>query len=107
MKPILFYLFAFAALAASHYAFPELFVTFQVAMWVIVTLHTISTLAVLAGNEVAIAALKGVKPSLPRPITTGLYIGLAVSVGAMGAPVLAGVMLVLVLLNLAAKENLQ
>ena len=27
MKPILFYLFAFAALAASHYAFPELFAT--------------------------------------------------------------------------------
>lgn len=106
MKPILFYLFAFAVLAASHYAFPELFVTFQVAMWVIVTLHTISTLAVLAGNEAAIAALKGVKPSLPRPITTGLYIGLSVSVGAMGAPVLAGVMLVLFLLNLAAKEKL-
>ena len=107
MKSILFYLFAFAVLAASHHAFPELFVTFQVAMWVIVTLHTISTLAVLAGNEAAIAALKGVKPSLPRPITTGLYIGMAVSVGAMGAPVLAGVMLVLVLLNLAAKERLQ
>lgn len=106
MKSILFYLFAFAVLAASHHAFPELFVTFQVAMWVIVTLHTISTLAVLAGNEAAIAALKGVKPSLPRPITTGLYVGLAVSVGAMGAPVLAGVMLVLVLLNLAAKEKL-
>lgn len=105
MKPILFYLFAFAFLAASHYAFPELFVTFQVAMWVIVTLHTISTLAVLAGNEAAIAALKGVKPSLPRPITTGLYIGLAVSVGAMGAPVLAGVMLVLALLNPAVKER--
>ena len=50
MKSILFYLFAFAVLAASHHAFPELFVTFQVAMWVIVTLHTISTLAVLAGR---------------------------------------------------------
>jgi hypothetical protein len=107
MRPILFYLFAFAFLAASHHAFPELFVTFQVAMWVIVTLHTISTLAVLAGNEAAIAALKGVKPSLPRPITTGLYIGLSVSVGAMGAPVLAGVMLVLALLNPAVKERLQ
>jgi hypothetical protein len=107
MKSILFYLFAFAFLAASHHAFPELFVTFQVAMWVIVTLHTISTLAVLAGNEAAIAALKGVKPSLPRPITTGLYIGLSVSVGAMGAPVLAGVMLVLALLNPAVKERLQ
>lgn len=106
MKSLLFYLFAFAFLAGSHYAFPELFVTFQVAMWVIVTLHTISTLAVLAGNEAAIAAFKGVKPSLSRPITTSLYIGLAVSVGAMGAPVLAGVMLVLVLLNLAAKEKL-
>ena len=106
MKPILFYLFAFAVLAASHHAFPELFVTFQVVMWVIVTLHTISTLAVLAGNEYAIAAIKSVKPSLPRPITTSLYVGLAVSVGAMGAPVLAGVMLVLALLNLAAKEKL-
>lgn len=107
MKSILFYLFAFAVLAASHHAFPELFVTFQVVMWVIVTLHMISTLAVLAGNEAAIAAFKGIKPSLPRPITTGLYISLAVSVGAMGAPVLAGVMLVLVLLNLAAREKLQ
>lgn len=108
MKIALFYIFSFGALAASYYGHSELFTSFQVVMWALSALLMVNALDVIDGSETAIKARKSAEPSgLPVLVSSGLYAALAVTTAMLGAPVLAGVMVIVFIFNVAARERLK
>lgn len=107
MKTALFYLSAISCAALGVYGHSNFFVALQVLMWTLTVLHMASTLAVLSGSEAAIKARKAAKSEIPISVKMILYMMLTATIAMAGAPVLAGVMAVLLILDLAAKEKLK
>lgn len=108
MKAAIFYLSAFGALLAASGGVPGIFAAYQVVMWAMFVLMAISSIATLCGNATAIKARKSAKPSsMPSAISSGLMVGLAVATALVGAPALGGVMIVLLMIDIAARQELE